>query len=40
MEVEPREADLKVRGGSVELILEPTSVLAVSFAISADENNR
>ena len=34
MEVEPREAGLEVRGGSVELILEPASVLAVSFAIA------
>lgn len=34
MEVEPRAVDLEVRGGSVELILDPTSVLAVSFAIA------
>ena len=40
MEVEPRDAGLDVRGGVVDLILEPTSVLAVSVAISKDGDIR
>jgi alpha-L-arabinofuranosidase len=32
MEVEPRETVLNIRGGSVDVILEPTSVLAISIA--------
>ncbi|PPF38027.1 alpha-L-arabinofuranosidase C-terminal domain-containing protein [Rathayibacter sp. AY1A3] len=38
MEVEPRDIGLEVRRGSVELLLEPTSVLAVSFALTTDKD--
>ncbi|ROQ00943.1 alpha-L-arabinofuranosidase [Rathayibacter sp. PhB93] len=40
MEVEPRTVDVDVRGGSVDLILEPTSVLAVSFPVVAAQDIR
>ncbi|KQO48269.1 MULTISPECIES: alpha-L-arabinofuranosidase C-terminal domain-containing protein [unclassified Frigoribacterium] len=35
MEVEPRTVELQVRNGSVDVVLEPTSVLAVSIATAA-----
>lgn len=40
MEVEPRDVVVEVCGGSADLQLEPTSVLAVSFAISSEQDNR
>ncbi|MDQ0538361.1 alpha-N-arabinofuranosidase [Curtobacterium flaccumfaciens] len=39
MEVEPRTAELQVHDEAIELTLEPTSVLAVSFAITPTKGN-